>query len=1037
MRRSAKGGLRRARLVAGMATCVLTAPPGARAQDASWLAGAAADFGTAARWSPATVPTGIATFGGAGGTVTNVDLTGGLGAIVFSAGSAVYLLQDARGTISGAGIANGGTAAHELGVANGQTLAFTNAATVDGVRLSAGTGSSISFAGTANAATATIALGNAGTLEGSGLTGALNVGTLLGGVGSTVAMGSNALRLGAGASVFGGQITGSGGVSVVLGSLTLSAAQGFTGGVDIQGGRVTITDPGALGADGGSFSGATAGELRVDANGSLATPVTWNAGANGTLAAAAGRTVTLTGQFNADASSQVRLGSASDTGTLVMASGVYGFAPVFSLAIEGGTVRDGGAFSDATARAATTTVAAGATLDFNDRAFGGVTQIGNLRGAGTINTGSLGATVLRIGQGDFAGGIQGAGALRIADVGTNTNGTLVLTGTNTYAGGTIIDAGHRLQIGNGGTGGSIGAGAVQNDGTLVANRSDTLVLPNVIGGNGGVTQVGSGTLVLSATNSYTGPTLVNAGTLLVNGSIASSSGVTIGSGAALGGGGALPAVTVASGGSLAPGNSVGTVTINGNFTLSPGGTLVMEVAGAAADRIIVTGNATLGGALRLVPLGGGYSFNTAYTLLTAASVTGALSGVSTTGSFGAGVTADISQTGTALLLTLSPAALVSTPGLGPFAAHNLRVTAAALDGAQASGRDMSAFFNVYNQPAGTIGTAVNQLSGEVATAGAEIGFSGADRFLAIMLDPFGYGRDSQLGSRLRGGVADGGALSVWGSATAASRRMAGDAGDGSATRETRLAGFALGIDRRMGKQALVGAALSVGEGRAGLSGGLGIARGDLVQAGLHGAFRLGSVTLAAAGSAGWLDLETERTLDFLGPTRLRSDSTAMVWSMRAEAVQDGAAIGAFRLQPLAALQWQRVDAEGYRERNAAGGATGYASQAAAADATTFRGEIGGQVQGRAMLGERPVAAFARLSWAHYLERDVARDVGIAALPDQRFTVRGARRDRDAILATAGIEASIAPGLTLGARLDSETSTGVRDVGGTARLRYAF
>lgn len=395
-----RGGVsdnRRFRLLAGVATAGLFAPTMGFAQDASWIAGAAADFGTAARWSPAVVPTGVATFGGAGGTITNVDLTGGLGAILFSAGSAVYLLQDARGTVSGAGIANGGTAAHQISVASGQTLAFTNAATVDGVRLSAGTGSSVSFAGTANAATATIALGNAGTLDGSGLTGALNVGTLLGGAGSTVAMGSNALRLGAGASVFGGQITGSGGVSLALGSLTLSAAQAFTGGVDIQGGRVTITDPGALGTDGGSFSGATAGELRVDATGSLAVPVTWNAGANGTLAAAVGRTVTLTGQFNADASSQVRLGSATDTGTLVMASAVYGFAPVFTLAIEGGTVRDGGAFSDATARAATTTVAAGAALDFNDQVFGGVTQIGNLRGAGTVNTGSLATTVLRIG----------------------------------------------------------------------------------------------------------------------------------------------------------------------------------------------------------------------------------------------------------------------------------------------------------------------------------------------------------------------------------------------------------------------------------------------------------------------------------------------------------------------------------------------------------------------------------------------------------------------------------------------------------------
>ena len=46
----------------------------------------------------------------------------------------------------------------------------------------------------------------------------------------------------------------------------------------------------------------------------------------------------------------------------------------------------------------------------------------------------------------------------------------MLTGTNTYSGGTTIDAG-TLQLGNGGTTGSI-VGNVTNNATLALNRSD-------------------------------------------------------------------------------------------------------------------------------------------------------------------------------------------------------------------------------------------------------------------------------------------------------------------------------------------------------------------------------------------------------------------------------------------------------------------------------------------------------------------------------------------------------------------------------------
>ncbi len=108
--------------------------------------------------------------------------------------------------------------------------------------------------------------------------------------------------------------------------------------------------------------------------------------------------------------------------------------------------------------------------------------------------------------------------------------TLILTGTNTYTGGTTISAG-TLQIGNGGTTGSI-VGNVLNNSALVFSRSDVLVVDGAISGSGSVTVQNApfaGFTVLTANNTYTGGTTISSGTLLLgNGAGGSTSGSIVG-----------------------------------------------------------------------------------------------------------------------------------------------------------------------------------------------------------------------------------------------------------------------------------------------------------------------------------------------------------------------------------------------------------------------------------------------------------------------------------------------------------------------------
>ena len=110
----------------------------------------------------------------------------------------------------------------------------------------------------------------------------------------------------------------------------------------------------------------------------------------------------------------------------------------------------------------------------------------------------------------FAGIIQNGTTKQISLIKART-GVLTLTGANIYTGVTTISSG-TLQIGNGGAGGSV-VGNIDNESTLEVNCSDDWTYAGSISGAGALTKVGSGQLTLSNTNTYTGNTIINQGTL--------------------------------------------------------------------------------------------------------------------------------------------------------------------------------------------------------------------------------------------------------------------------------------------------------------------------------------------------------------------------------------------------------------------------------------------------------------------------------------------------------------------------------------------
>ncbi len=157
----------------------------------------------------------------------------------------------------------------------------------------------------------------------------------------------------------------------------------------------------------------------------------------------------------------------------------------------------------------------------------GALQVGNGSTIGTLGTGNVTDNAsLIFNHSDavtIANIISGTGGL--VQAGT---GTLILTGANTWSGTTTISNG-TLQIGNGGTIGAIGSGAITDNASLIFSHSDTVNVTNVLGGTGGITQAGAGTLNFNDTPTI-GALTINSGTVNINNGLTASGSVTASSG---------------------------------------------------------------------------------------------------------------------------------------------------------------------------------------------------------------------------------------------------------------------------------------------------------------------------------------------------------------------------------------------------------------------------------------------------------------------------------------------------------------------------
>jgi autotransporter-associated beta strand protein len=244
------------------------------------------------------------------------------------------------------------------------------------------------------------------------------------------------------------------------------------------------------------------------------------------------------------------------------------------------------------------------TLDLPGGASGAGTSIVLVTGA-TLTIDTSGAAV------QYQGDIQGAGNLT-----KNGAASLTLSGSSTYNGNTIVNAGELAATGagdqlptttrlilnapgncrlDGQTVASLeGNGTLNVDGAgmVIVNQAITRTFTGNVTGAAGTTLRKSGAGTMTITGNISPALEVVGGTLVLNGTGFAS--VSANGGDLMGTGTATQLMTIQNG-ALRPGNSIGTFNATGGFDQLGGGTLAIEVSGGAADQVNVTGAVSLNG----------------------------------------------------------------------------------------------------------------------------------------------------------------------------------------------------------------------------------------------------------------------------------------------------------------------------------------------------------------------------------------------------------------------------------------------------------
>lgn len=314
--------------------------------------------------------------------------------------------------------------------------------------------------------------------------------------------------------------------------------------------------------------------------------------------------------------------------------------------------------------------------------------------AGTFDTGTT-SGLFQLGDNGGAGTINLNGGIlaTFRSFTPGTNATNAGISTFNFNGGTLKANGNQAALLAGITTANIrDGGAVIDDGGRNVTIAQALVhstLPGDGAIDGGMVKRGAGTLTLAGTNTYTGPTLIESGTLRMSGRHNGTGLFTVGNGGTLFGVGTINApVNVAAGGCIAPGT--GTLTM-GSLTLGPESVLSLLMGQSTTSKnakIAVQGNLVLDGTLEIGDAGS-LSAGSLFTVIT---YTGSITdnGLDVSPRSAWSVSVDTSTSGVVKITALAPTPVLAISG----GDRQVDATSTILNGTATTARSSSIWYEV-------------------------------------------------------------------------------------------------------------------------------------------------------------------------------------------------------------------------------------------------------------------------------------------------------------------------------------------------------